>query len=57
YIRPADNDYQLNGGGMFIFNPPFTLEEQLQRLLPALQRLVADPKPSKHYSKTLIEMI
>ncbi|MBL4645888.1 MAG: 23S rRNA (adenine(2030)-N(6))-methyltransferase RlmJ [Rhizobiales bacterium] len=57
YIRPADNDYQLNGGGMFIFNPPFTLEEQLQRLLPALQRLVADPTPSKHYSKTLIEMI
>ncbi len=57
YVRAADNDDQLNGTGMIIFNPPFTLEDQLQRLLPALQRLMADPKPSKHYAKTLVETI
>lgn len=35
-IYPEDNAQQLNGSGMFIVNPPWKLEEELQNVLPWL---------------------
>ena len=41
-IRPSGREPRLDGSGMVVVNPPFTLEEELQRALPALHGLLAE---------------
>jgi 23S rRNA (adenine2030-N6)-methyltransferase len=42
-LGPPQADAGLVGSGLIIVNPPFTLEADLQILLPALSRLLAEP--------------
>ncbi|UVK37979.1 23S rRNA (adenine(2030)-N(6))-methyltransferase RlmJ [Mesorhizobium sp. AR10] len=48
-IRPASREPSLDGSGMLVVNPPFTLEGELRTLLPTLHRLLALEKPA-HWS-------
>ena len=48
-IRPASSEPSLDGSGLLVVNPPFTLEGELRTLLPALHRLLAVGKPA-HWS-------
>ncbi|MFA6154264.1 23S rRNA (adenine(2030)-N(6))-methyltransferase RlmJ [Mesorhizobium sp.] len=48
-IRPASSEPSLDGSGMVVVNPPFTLEGELRVLLPALHRVLALAKPA-HWS-------
>ncbi|BCG89241.1 MULTISPECIES: 23S rRNA (adenine(2030)-N(6))-methyltransferase RlmJ [unclassified Mesorhizobium] len=48
-IRPASSEPSLDGSGMVVVNPPFTLEGELRTLLPALHKLLAVEKPA-HWS-------
>ena len=48
-IRPASSEPSLDGSGLLVVNPPFTLEGELRMLLPALHRLLAVEKPA-HWS-------
>jgi 23S rRNA (adenine2030-N6)-methyltransferase len=43
-IRNGDDPAQLNGCGLIIVNPPFTLEEKLKALLPELARVLEQGK-------------
>lgn len=45
-IRPASSEPSLDGSGMLVVNPPFTLEAELRLLLPALHRLLAVGRPA-----------
>ncbi|CAN7766194.1 23S rRNA (adenine(2030)-N(6))-methyltransferase RlmJ [Mesorhizobium sp. LjNodule214] len=45
-IRPASSEPSLDGSGMVVVNPPFTLEGELRLLLPALHRLLAVGRPA-----------
>ncbi|MER8522992.1 23S rRNA (adenine(2030)-N(6))-methyltransferase RlmJ [Mesorhizobium sp. M0644] len=45
-IRPDAVEPSLDGCGMVVVNPPFTLEGELRTLLPALHRLLALEQPS-----------
>lgn len=38
--RPPEDGYGLYGSGMFVINPPYTLEAALKEAMPALQRLL-----------------
>ncbi|WP_054310964.1 23S rRNA (adenine(2030)-N(6))-methyltransferase RlmJ [Mesorhizobium sp. 1M-11] len=42
-VRPASNSERLDGTGMVVVNPPFTLEQDLRLILPALQAAMAEP--------------
>jgi 23S rRNA (adenine2030-N6)-methyltransferase len=46
-IRPASTEPSLDGSGLVVVNPPFTLEGELRLLLPALHRLLAVGQPSR----------
>ena len=46
-IRPASNEPSLDGSGLVVVNPPYTLEGELRALLPALHRLLAVARPSR----------
>jgi len=46
-IRPASNEPSLDGSGMVVVNPPFTLEGELRVLLPALHGALAVEQPSR----------
>ena len=48
-IRPASREPSLDGSGMVVVNPPFTLERDLRIVLPALHTLLAVEKPA-HWS-------
>lgn len=48
-IRPASSEPSLDGSGMVVVNPPFTLEGELRVLLPALHKVLALAKPA-HWS-------
>lgn len=41
-IRPPGREPRLDGSGMVVVNPPFTLEEELRGALPALHGLLAE---------------
>ncbi|TIS54475.1 MAG: 23S rRNA (adenine(2030)-N(6))-methyltransferase RlmJ [Mesorhizobium sp.] len=45
-IRPPSADPSLDGSGMVVVNPPFTLEGELRTLLPVLHRLLTVEKPA-----------
>jgi 23S rRNA (adenine2030-N6)-methyltransferase len=40
-VRPPSSDTRLDGTGMIVVNPPYTLEAELQTLLPALTKVLA----------------
>ena len=42
-VRPAEPGTGLNGTGLIVINPPWTLEGELRILLPALAARLADP--------------
>ncbi|MDG4883850.1 23S rRNA (adenine(2030)-N(6))-methyltransferase RlmJ [Mesorhizobium sp. WSM4884] len=46
-IRPASNEPSLDGSGMVVVNPPFTLEGELRLLLPALHGALAVEQPAR----------
>ncbi|TIU30379.1 MAG: 23S rRNA (adenine(2030)-N(6))-methyltransferase RlmJ [Mesorhizobium sp.] len=46
-IRPASNESSLDGSGLVVVNPPFTLEGELRVLLPALHKVLAVEQPSR----------
>ncbi|MER8571929.1 23S rRNA (adenine(2030)-N(6))-methyltransferase RlmJ [Mesorhizobium sp. M1338] len=48
-IRPASSEPSLDGSGLLVVNPPFTLEGELRTLLPALHGLLAVGRPA-HWS-------
>ncbi|MER8981157.1 23S rRNA (adenine(2030)-N(6))-methyltransferase RlmJ [Mesorhizobium sp. M0870] len=48
-IRPASSEPSLDGSGLLVVNPPFTLEGELRMLLPALHGLLAVGRPA-HWS-------
>ncbi|HHZ08902.1 MAG TPA: 23S rRNA (adenine(2030)-N(6))-methyltransferase RlmJ [Rhizobiales bacterium] len=41
-IRPASADQRLDGSGMVVVNPPFSLKAELDVLLPALSRVLSE---------------
>lgn len=41
--RPDSNGERLDGTGMVVVNPPFTLQEELRLILPALESAMAEP--------------
>ncbi|TIL74238.1 MAG: 23S rRNA (adenine(2030)-N(6))-methyltransferase RlmJ [Mesorhizobium sp.] len=45
-IRPPSAEPSLDGSGMVVVNPPFTLEGELRTLLPALHNLLVIEKPA-----------
>jgi 23S rRNA (adenine2030-N6)-methyltransferase len=45
-IRPPSSETSLDGSGMIVVNPPFTLEKELRTLLPALHKLLVLEKPA-----------
>lgn len=45
-IKPPSAEPGLEGSGMVVVNPPFTLEGELRILLPALHRLLVVEKPA-----------
>ena len=46
-IGPAPSVPALYGSGMVVVNPPFTLEDELQVMLPALLEILAVEKPGR----------
>ncbi len=44
---PAKDGFGMNGSGMFIINPPWTLEKTLHETLPVLTRLLAQNEGAK----------
>jgi 23S rRNA (adenine2030-N6)-methyltransferase len=43
-LRPASDEPRLDGTGMIVVNPPFTLERELAVMLPALHSVLAESK-------------
>ncbi|PBB78347.1 23S rRNA (adenine(2030)-N(6))-methyltransferase RlmJ [Mesorhizobium sp. WSM3879] len=46
-IRPASSEPSLDGSGLVVVNPPFTLEAELRVMLPALHGRLAVEQPSR----------
>ncbi|RUU58114.1 23S rRNA (adenine(2030)-N(6))-methyltransferase RlmJ, partial [Mesorhizobium sp. M2C.T.Ca.TU.002.02.1.1] len=46
-IRPASDEPSLDGSGLVVVNPPYTLESELRLLLPALHKVLAVRQPSR----------
>lgn len=57
YVRAPDNEDQLNGTGLFIINPPYTLQAMLDDALPVFQRHLQQAPPSERFHKTSIEVL
>lgn len=57
YVRAPDNEDQLNGTGLFIINPPFTLQNTLEEILPVLQRQLQRAPVSERFHKTCVETL
>jgi 23S rRNA (adenine2030-N6)-methyltransferase len=45
---PSKDGFGMNGSGMFIINPPWTLEKTLHDTLPTLTRLLAQDEGAKY---------
>lgn len=43
-VRPDSNGERLDGTGLVVVNPPFTLEAELRLLLPVLAKAMAEPR-------------
>lgn len=46
-IRPSSSEPSLDGSGLVVVNPPYTLEAELRILLPALHKTLAVDQPSR----------
>lgn len=46
-IRPPSDEPRLDGSGMIVVNPPFTLEAELRILLPALGSVLAESNAAR----------
>jgi len=46
-IRPASHEPSLDGSGLVVANPPYTLEGELRLMLPALHKALAVRQPSR----------
>ncbi|MBN9551523.1 MAG: 23S rRNA (adenine(2030)-N(6))-methyltransferase RlmJ [Alphaproteobacteria bacterium] len=46
-IRPASDEPSLDGSGLMVVNPPYTLEGELKVVLPALHKALAVRPPSR----------
>ncbi|MEW6629669.1 MAG: 23S rRNA (adenine(2030)-N(6))-methyltransferase RlmJ [Pseudomonadota bacterium] len=46
-IRPPSGEPSLDGSGLVVVNPPFTLEGELRLLLPALHKALVVEQPSR----------
>lgn len=57
YVRAPDNDNQLNGTGLFIINPPYTLHDTLDETLPVLQRFLQQAPETERFQKTILETL
>lgn len=57
YVRAPDNDQQLNGSGMFVINPPYTLQASLDQVVPVLQRILQQAPYQERFQKTVLESI
>ncbi|MEP0519053.1 MAG: 23S rRNA (adenine(2030)-N(6))-methyltransferase RlmJ [Hyphomicrobiales bacterium] len=57
YVRAPDNDTQLNGTGMIIVNPPYTLFNTLDTVLPVLQRILQQASKTERFQKTVLETL
>jgi 23S rRNA (adenine2030-N6)-methyltransferase len=42
-VRPLSDSRRLNGSGLILVNPPWTLSGELERLLPAFAEILAKP--------------
>jgi 23S rRNA (adenine2030-N6)-methyltransferase len=45
-IRPPSTEPRLDGSGMVVVNPPFTLERELETIFPVLHKLLAQEERS-----------
>jgi 23S rRNA (adenine2030-N6)-methyltransferase len=45
---PAKDGFGMNGSGMFIINPPWTLEKKLHETLPRVTELLAQGDGAKY---------
>ena len=45
---PARDGFGMHGSGMFIINPPWTLEQKLHQCLPQLAELLAQGEGARH---------
>lgn len=52
-IRPGSDEPSLDGSGLLVVNPPYTLEGELKVLLPALHKVLAVRQPSRWTSDWL----
>ncbi|MDG4896246.1 23S rRNA (adenine(2030)-N(6))-methyltransferase RlmJ [Mesorhizobium sp. WSM4976] len=52
-IRPGSDEPSLDGSGLVVVNPPYTLEDELKVLLPALHKVLAVRQPSRWTSDWL----
>ena len=52
-IRPGSDEPSLDGSGLVVVNPPYTLEGELKVLLPALHKVLAVRQPSRWTSDWL----
>ncbi|MDX8466347.1 23S rRNA (adenine(2030)-N(6))-methyltransferase RlmJ [Mesorhizobium sp. VK23B] len=46
-VRPASSEPSLDGSGLVVVNPPYTLESELRLMLPALHRMLVVEQPSR----------
>ncbi|MEI9403913.1 23S rRNA (adenine(2030)-N(6))-methyltransferase RlmJ [Mesorhizobium argentiipisi] len=46
-IQPASDEPSLDGSGLVVVNPPYTLESELRVMLPVLHRALAVRQPSR----------
>jgi len=47
-MAPARDGLGLHGSGVFVFNPPWTLEDSLRDVMPALARLLGKDRKASH---------
>jgi 23S rRNA (adenine2030-N6)-methyltransferase len=53
-VRPATDPDRLNGCGLLLINPPWTLADDLRRLLTRLADLLSDPGPASARVEQLV---
>ena len=53
-VRPSTDEKRFDGTGMIIINPPFTLEAELKRILPALKDVLAEEKGASWWVNWLV---
>lgn len=56
YCQKADSDeYGMTGTGLFIVNPPWTLNNHLQEILPCMKSIIGEAETSYHITQLIAE--